>query len=48
MAAMDLRHINSGGEGKIANGEMLGLGPLPRKERMPRRLLMARRLLDLC
>jgi len=39
-ATTDLRCINSGDEGKIANGEMLGLGPIPQKERMPRRLLM--------
>jgi len=39
-------HI-SGDEGKSANGEMLGLRPIPRKEGMPCRLLMARRPADL-
>ena len=44
---MDLRRINSGDERKIANEEMLGLEPPPRKERMPCHLLMAYGPLDL-
>jgi len=47
MAETDVRHISPEMRGRLQNGEVLGQGPLPRKERMPQRLLMAHRPLDL-